>query len=236
MKIGTSTKVTIGVIGVLVAGFIGFQVVIHHKTQQIEVKPPGRVTQQQMARPTSQPKSVSQCSDDDEQDVGQLEEALAWFDSLKEEYSTEFEENEVTDSPLPNLEEGEITVKIQELKAQLAKHWQQVQVIEEQIREIRELIHAHGGWEGMLRSKAQMGEVYRQMEELGKDDEAERSVLQERIKQIMNEHNSEQAALIQRYNETAGEADPIVKQIIAIRNEIAYLKGLRLGEASSDGR
>ena len=235
MKIGTSTKVTIGVIGVLVAGFIGFQVVIHHKTQQIEVKPPGRVTQQQMARPTSQPKSVSQCSDDDEQDVGQLEKALAWFDSLEEEYSTEFEENEVTDSPLPNPEEDEITVKIQELKAQLAKHWQQVQVIEEERREIRELMHA-GGWERHLESKARMDAVYRQMELLGKNDEAERKVLQERIKQIMDEHNSERAPLYKRYNETAAEADVIVRQIIAIRNEIAYLKGLRLGEASSDGR
>ncbi len=236
MKIGTSAKVTIGVIGVLVAGFIGFQVVIHRKTQQIEVKPPKRVTQHQMARPIPQPKSVRQRSDDDEQDVGQLEEALAWFDSLDEEYSTEPEEDEVTDSPLPNSEEDEITVKIQELEAQYANYHQQWQVLYEQRVEVTELREAHDGWEGMLKSKAQMGEVYRQIEKLGKDDEAERKVLQERIKQIMNEFNAEARALGDMARMLHQEGEALAVQMNAIKSELAYLKDLREEKASSDGR
>jgi len=46
MKIGTTTKVTIGVIGVLAAGFTGFQIATH----QPDVEPPEVATQQQTAR------------------------------------------------------------------------------------------------------------------------------------------------------------------------------------------
>jgi len=58
MKIGTSTKVTIGVIGVLLAGFIGFQTVTH----QPDVKSSKVVTQQQTAKPAVRQSPVSKTS------------------------------------------------------------------------------------------------------------------------------------------------------------------------------
>lgn len=66
MKLGTSTKVTVGVIGAIVAGFIGFQVWLHQETQQPEVKPPKKITQQETTRTISQPKTVRPSSDDEE--------------------------------------------------------------------------------------------------------------------------------------------------------------------------
>jgi RNA polymerase sigma-70 factor (ECF subfamily) len=58
MKIGTSAKVTIGVIGVLVAGFIGFQIVTH----QPDVEPSKMVTQQPKVKSEVRQKPISKMS------------------------------------------------------------------------------------------------------------------------------------------------------------------------------
>ena len=55
MKIGTTAKVTIGIISVMVAGFIGFQIV----TRQPDVKAPKLVTPRQITRPEAKQRPVS---------------------------------------------------------------------------------------------------------------------------------------------------------------------------------
>ena len=88
MKIGTSTKITIGVIGVIVAGFIGFQIVTH----QPDVKLPGVETQQPIAKskvrqsqePVSKVNSRLNESEKAIQDEQDIDEVLAWFDALKQ--------------------------------------------------------------------------------------------------------------------------------------------------------
>ncbi len=139
------------------------------------------------------------------------------------------EEQEVTSSPLPNSEEDEITVKIQELEAQYANYYQQRQVLYEQRVEVTKLRHAHDGHEGMLRSKAQMDEVYRQMIQLAKDGKSERNkaeinVLKERIQQIMNEFNAEARALGDMSRMLQQEIETLAAQMNAIESELAYLK------------
>lgn len=55
MKIGTTTKVTIGIISVLVAGFVGFQIV----TYKPDVKSPKVVTQRQITKSEAKQRPVS---------------------------------------------------------------------------------------------------------------------------------------------------------------------------------
>lgn len=109
MKIGTSTKVTVGVIGVLAAGVIGFNILTH----QPDVKSPEIVTKQRAAKSRIQPsapkesyrpeKFVRQRTTDSERSVQKekdaeqqvVDEFLAWLDSLKEEeIGDEADENE----------------------------------------------------------------------------------------------------------------------------------------------
>jgi len=83
MKIGTSAKVTIGVIGVLVAGFIGFQIATH----QPDVKPPEVVTQQQTAKSEFRQKQTPKISSrpngrNDEQRRAESRKLLTEEDSL----------------------------------------------------------------------------------------------------------------------------------------------------------
>lgn len=89
MKIGTSTKVTIGVIGAIVAGFIGFQVVTHNNTQP-KVKPTEKVTQKTV-RPKPQPRNIIKSSKAKSTEKGleqlsdeELKKALDFRDSLDE--------------------------------------------------------------------------------------------------------------------------------------------------------
>ena len=156
MKIGTSMKVPIAIIGVIIAGTIVFQVVMHYKTQQIEVKPPERVTQQQIARPTSQPKPVRQRSGDsekiiqDEQDIKQLEEVLAWLDSLKEESSIESDESDVS----PEIDEENNSdseeERMRKIEAEIPILEQELRTILDRALEIHRLLTSRDGPETPL--------------------------------------------------------------------------------------
>ena len=118
MKIGTSAKVTIGVIGVLVAGFIGFQIVM----RQPDVKSPGVETQQPVTAKVersgatvAKKKLLSNESSHQRSDVGgvvtpdgqdteqlderKIEEALAWFDELAESATDEKEATQESEEP-----------------------------------------------------------------------------------------------------------------------------------------
>jgi len=106
MKIGTKAKVTVGVIGLLVAGCIGFQAVTH----QPDVKTPKVATQQQAARSEVRRGTVSKMNSrpnksekviQDEQDLDrQIEETFAWLDSPEEESSSELDKVEVNEEAI----------------------------------------------------------------------------------------------------------------------------------------
>jgi len=144
MKIGTSTKVTIGVIGAIVAGFIGFQTVTHKEPQQVKVKPTEKATQQKTVRPTSQPKSVRKRSDDSEKIQDEqysdedIEEALAWLESLEkeEEDSTEFKpskEENLTDEEMAKEAKRQ---RIAQLTQQMEILWAQVKALNAETKQM----------------------------------------------------------------------------------------------------
>ena len=94
MKIGTSTKVAISVIGVIVSGFIGFNVVRYYEIRQPEIKLSEKFTQQK-TRPTSKSESIQQSSNNSEKTAlakqytkKEIEEALTWLDSLEKDKVT----------------------------------------------------------------------------------------------------------------------------------------------------
>ena len=99
MKIGTNAKVTIGVISVLVAGFIGFQIVTH----QPDVKSPKVATQQQTTRSKVKQRPVSKM--DSRPSKSELEESFSRLDSL--EGITPVEEVTEEASPQDEMQEQE---------------------------------------------------------------------------------------------------------------------------------
>lgn len=123
MKIGTSTKVTIGVIGAIVAGFIGFQTVTHKETQH-ELKLTEKVTKKQTVKPKSKPKTVRQRSDESEKTIQdeqyseqEIEEALAWLESLEEESSTESKLNKASTETEENNDSDKVETSEEEKPA-----------------------------------------------------------------------------------------------------------------------
>ncbi len=83
MKIGTTAKVTLCIISVLIAGFVGFQIVTHNP----DVESPKVVTQQQITRSEVKQIPVSKMDSrpsESKLSENKLEEFVAWLDSLEE--------------------------------------------------------------------------------------------------------------------------------------------------------
>ncbi|MBM3243049.1 RNA polymerase sigma factor [Candidatus Poribacteria bacterium] len=116
MKIGTSAKVTIGVIGVLAAGFIGFQIVTH----QPDVKSPKVVTQQPKVKSEVKQKPISKMSSrlnksekviQNDQDVEeQVDKFLARPDAPKQ--SPQGESKKISEQE--EIEEQELPAELKE--------------------------------------------------------------------------------------------------------------------------
>lgn len=129
MKIGTSAKVTISVIGLLVAGCIGSQIVMHQPdvkspkaaTQHQTVKSEVRQNQEPVSKIHSRPNKSEKVIQDEQDLDGQIEETLAWLDSLEEESSTELDKVEVNEETIaePQQEERFFGLTKAEIEAQI---------------------------------------------------------------------------------------------------------------------
>ena len=125
MKVGTSTKVTVAILGVLASGFIGFQMVKHDKGKQPDMKSSEVAVRQQATKSSMRHIEKSHTGGSErltQQPTGeQIDEMVAWLQSLENEASAELGEveAEILDK-VKAVEVGEegVTARINEVGTQ----------------------------------------------------------------------------------------------------------------------
>lgn len=128
MKIGTGAKVTIGIISVLIAGFVGFNIVTHNP----DVESPKVVAQQQITKSEAKQRPVSKMDSrpsESKLSEKELEESVEWLDSPEkvtpvEEITEEdkMEEQEVLQEETPKEEtvsEADLIDEFNQIKARI---------------------------------------------------------------------------------------------------------------------
>ena len=168
MKIGTGAKVTIGVIGVLVVGFVGFQIATQQPDQ--EILPSAQAIRETSARPLGIPKTSQQTSDEKNIQT-QIDNTTASPDSLEERLTEEeaeellalLDELDNQDSPEETVDPKEVPVSEEWLMRRFgmtrAEIKARIPVFAQEIRtEVTWIVSLHDEYHDVLQSMYQAGE------------------------------------------------------------------------------
>lgn len=224
MKIGTSAKVTIGVIVVLVAGFIGFQVVTRQPDVKSSLNSSENIqkygTKSNISDSTKRPARQSDLARTSKRKiVGELTHAereamLQWLNELESE-----DNEQLAHQTGSNVESEAVDKEDERAKARQAK----IRALKTQIQELKQQMDENGRQQGEIsRQRDERRELLRQLEAQRMDE------LNAQRKKPRDEQDSTQLLIIQR------RMDEIIDEI----NELGKVKQVlfRLYEEPNSAR
>ena len=224
MKTGMSAKVTIGIIGVLAAGFVGFRTLTH----QPDVESPGTTIQQQTEQAKVEPHSISRAK----ASTGESKKAMEDRKAPQEVTASLDELSESEESPEHDLSENQETPNADR---ELGKE----EELLERYKKISETVEFSDLVDELDKNHSQFQELNRQMRECwDKIDESENArdelvneqLSDEEYKRISDSFRSNEEKLRETCNEIGSVMKELREKSDDIMDRILKLLGMNIEE------